>query len=120
MLSCVYRTYQLTTRKPIFKIESNSELTMKIIFSRLGHLQSGHALLSPLFQPRYSTVLNEKSNNLLPFFFRRAAVNHDRAASTKWEFLLYCCVTVLYKKKTRFFALNSIVLSFMYHALISA
>ena len=33
-------------------------------------------MLSMFFKPRYSTVLNEKSNNLLPIFSRRAAVNH--------------------------------------------
>ena len=31
-------------------------------------------MLSPFFQPRYSTVLDEKSNNLLPFFFRCAVL----------------------------------------------
>ena len=33
-------------------------------------------MLSPFFQPRYSTVLNEKSNNLLPTFSRCVAVNY--------------------------------------------
>ena len=35
----------------------------------------GIAFLSPFSQHCYSTVLDEKSNNLLPFFFRRAALN---------------------------------------------
>ena len=48
----------------------------KDCFNSLGWSQSGHAMLSPFFQPRYSTVLNEKSNNLLPTFSRCAAVNY--------------------------------------------
>ena len=42
-------------------------------------------MLSPFFQPSYSNVLNEKSNNLIPFFLR------DRN-------LLDCCVTLQWKK----------------------
>ena len=45
-------------------------------FSSLGRLQGGHAMLSPFFQPRYDTVLNEKSNNLLPTLSRCAAINN--------------------------------------------
>ena len=37
--------------------------------------RSGIALLSPFSQHCYSTVLEEKSDNLLSFFFRRAALN---------------------------------------------
>ena len=62
-------------------------------FSCVGHPQSGHAILSPSFQPCYRTVLNKKSINLLPFFFRCAAVNHYSAAATKMgicEFQLHC------------------------------
>ena len=55
----------------------------KNCFSCLGHPQSVHAMLSPFFQPCYSTVLNEKSINLLPFFSRCAAVNHYNATDTK-------------------------------------
>ena len=32
-------------------------------------------MLGPFSQSLYSTVLDEKSDNLLPFFFRRAALN---------------------------------------------
>ena len=39
---------------------------MKNYFSSLGRPQGGHVMLSQFFQPRYSTVLNEKSNSLLP------------------------------------------------------
>ena len=49
-------------------------------------------MLSPFFQPRYSTVLNEKSN-LLPTCSRCAAVNHYSAIATKMgicEFQLHC------------------------------
>ena len=41
-------------------------------------------MLSLFFQPRYSTILNEKSNNLLLIFSRRAAVNHYILYSA-WE-----------------------------------
>ena len=34
-------------------------------------------MLGPFSQSLYSTVLDEKSDNLLPFFFRRAAFNLD-------------------------------------------
>ena len=37
--------------------------------------RSGIALLSPFSQHCYSTVLDEKSNNMLPFFFRLAALS---------------------------------------------
>ena len=32
-------------------------------------------MLGPFSQSLYSTVLDEKSDNLLPFFFRRAALS---------------------------------------------
>ena len=50
-------------------------------------------MLSPLFQPRYSTVLNEKSINLLPFFFTCAAANQFSTTTTNTEiceFQLQC------------------------------
>ena len=50
--------------------------TVKKKNSRLGLLRSGHAVLCPFFQLRYSTVLDEKSNDLLPFLFRCAALNY--------------------------------------------
>ena len=48
ILGCVYRTYQLTTRKTSFKLEINSELTMKNYFlvDWVGD-RAGIALLSP-------------------------------------------------------------------------
>ena len=50
-------------------------------------------MLSPFFQPRHSTVINEKSNNLLPFFFKCAAFNHYNATASKigiCEIRLHC------------------------------
>ena len=49
-------------------------------------------MLSPFFQP-HSTVLNEKSINLLLFFLRCAVFNHYSATTTKFgicEFQLHC------------------------------
>ena len=80
---------------------------MKTCISSLDRLQSGHAMLSPFFQPRYSTVLKKKSNNLLPTFSRCAAVNYYTlysvrkmgitrllcysTVSQKREFASFCC-----------------------------
>ena len=53
-------------------------------------------MLSPFFQPLYSTVLNEESTSLLPF---SSDVQHPITAVLHlqiWEFLLYFCVTVQY------------------------
>ena len=56
-------------------------------------------MLGPFSQSLYSTVLDEKSNNLLPSLFRRAAFNlgHINRITTvlqsqKWKFPipLYC------------------------------
>ena len=69
-------------------------------------------MLSLFFQPRYSTILNEKSNNLLPIFSRRAAVNH---------YILYSAWEKYSARKTaNFSALKFIVLNLLYHGLISA
>ena len=57
--------YQLATKKSSSELEIYSELAIKNCFSCLGHPQSGHAMLCPFFQPRYSTVLNKKFNSLL-------------------------------------------------------
>ena len=65
-------------------------------------------MLSSFSQLLYSTVLNGKSNNLLPSYTLLENSN-----------LLYCCITVQYKKNANFSALKFIVLSLMYHALIS-
>ena len=63
-----YLDYQLTTRDLALQVRMLPRAySGKNIFSRLGHLLSGHAVLCPFFQLRYSTVLEEKSNNLLPF-----------------------------------------------------
>ena len=91
------------------------------INSSLGRSQGGHVMLSPFFEPGYSTVLNEKSNNLLPIFSRCAAVNHYTLYSA-WEVgitRLLCYSTVI--TKTQIFAnFNFVVLNLMYHALTSA
>ena len=50
-------------------------------------------MLSPFFQTLYSTVLNENSINLLPFFFTCAAANQYSATTTRseiCEFQLHC------------------------------
>ena len=62
-------------------------------------------MLNSFFQPRYSTVLNEKSNNLLPTFSRCAAINY---------------YSVAVPRNCKFAALNFIVLNLMYQALTSA
>ena len=73
-------------------------------------------MLSPFFQPRYSTKLNEKSNNLLPTFSRCAAINYYTLYSAR-EIETYYRVTVQCKKNANF---NFIILNLMYHALTSA
>ena len=59
LVSTGYKNVQLKVRKLQRRYNKNR-------FSCLGQPQSGHAMLSPFFQPRYSAVLNEKSNSLLP------------------------------------------------------
>ena len=57
-------------------------------------------MLGPFSQSLYSTVLDEKSDNLLPFFFRRAAFNLDNinrittVLQYQNENLLYCCLRI--------------------------
>ena len=51
-------------------------------------------MLNPFSQPLYSTVLNEKSNNLLPIFSRCAAINYYIMHSAH-EMEIYSCVTVV-------------------------
>ena len=69
-------------------------------------------MLSLFFRPHYSTVLNEKSNNLLPIFSRRAAVNH---------YILYSAWGKYNARKNAIFsALKFIVLNLLYHGLILA
>ena len=61
-------------------------------------------MLSPFFQPRcYSTVLNEKTINLLPFFLD----------------VQYSITTVLQPQNLEFANFNFTVLSLIYHATIS-
>ena len=65
---------------------------MKKYFSSLDRPQGGHVMLSTFFQPRYSTVLNEKSPRL-PTCSRCAPVNHYSAIAKKMgicEFQLHC------------------------------
>ena len=50
--------------------------------------RSGIALLSPFSRLCYSAVLDEKSNNLLPFFFRRAALNYSVLQQQKRKFAI--------------------------------
>ena len=77
----------MATKKSSFlnqlKLEGYSERATKNCFSSLGCPQSGHAMVSPFFQPRYSTKLDGKSNNLLPTFSRCAAVNHHTLYSVR-------------------------------------
>ena len=85
------------------KLEGYSERAFKNCFSCLSRPQSGHAMLSPFFQPRYNTVLNEKSDNLLPTFSRCAAVNYYTLYSVREMRItrLLCYSTV--SQKPRFF-----------------
>ena len=67
-------------------------------------------MLGTFSQSLYSTALDENSNNLLPFLFRRAAFNLGH---------INRITTVLQSQKGEF-ALNFIVFEFNVHALISA
>ena len=58
-------------------------------------------MLNPFFKSLYSTVLNEKSNNLLPTFSRCAAINYYTLYSAK-KMGIYYCVTVRRKVRIRF------------------
>ena len=69
---------------------------MKNCFSSLGRSQRGHVILSPFFQPRYSTVLNEKFNNLLPTFSRCAAIDYYTLYSVR-ELLDYYVIVQCHK-----------------------
>ena len=76
-------------------------------------------MLSPFSQSLYSTVLNEKTINLLPFFFRCAVLITTGLQPQNGIF----CYTAVFQYSTikcKFLALNFIILSLMYHALISA
>ena len=98
ILSCVYRTLSLVStgyaKASLFdqlKLEGYSERAMKKCFGSLGRSQGGHVMLSPFFQPRYSTVRNEKSNNLLPTFSICVAVNYYSVTVPQTrEFQLHC------------------------------
>ena len=73
-------------------------------------------MLSPFSQTLYSTVLDEKSNNLLPFFFRRTALNYYCATVTE----MGICYTAVQEKIEFVFALNSIVFEFNVPRIISS
>ena len=111
MYTVLIFSYQLaTTRKRSFKLDSCSELyDEKNIFlvDWVGG-RSGIALLSPFSQHSYSIVLDEKSNNLLPFFFRRTALNYYCATVTE----MGICYTAVQEKIEFVFALNFIVFEF--------
>ena len=75
---------------------------MKKYFSSLGRSQGGHVMLSPFFHPRYSTVLNEKSNNLLPISpDMQQSITTPCILLGKWGLLDYC-VTVQLSQKRKF------------------
>ena len=94
---------------------------MKNCFSSLGRSQGGHVMLSPFSQPRYSTVLNEKSNNLLPTFSKWAAVKYYTLYSVReMGITRLLCYSTVSQKRVFFSALNFIVLNLMYHALTLA
>ena len=82
------------------KLEGYSECAMKNCFSSLGRSQGGHLMLSPFFQPRYITVLNEKSNILLPTFSRCAAIYYHTLYSVREMGIirLLCYSTVSQKR----------------------
>ena len=101
MLSCVCRTLSLvSTGYEKVQLAQSTQVRRlqracnKNYFCSLGRSQSGHAMLSPFFQPCYSTVLNEKSNYLLPTFSRCAAVNYYSVTVPQklefCEFQLHC------------------------------
>ena len=103
------------------KLEGYIERAMKNCFSSLGRSESGHVMLSPFFQPRYSTVLNEKSNNLLPTFSRCAAISYYTLYSVReMGITRLLCYSSVSQKRDFFSALNFIVLNLMYQALTSA
>ena len=78
-------------------------------------------MLSLLSQPLYSTVLNENSNNLLPFFFRCVVLITTELHLQNGSFYYTAALQYSTRKKNAIFsASNFIVLSLMYHALISA
>ena len=65
-------------------------------------------MLGPFSQSLYSTVLDEKSDNQLPFLFRRAALKYYCATVTE----MGICYTAV-QEKLEVLALNFIVLSLM-------
>ena len=65
-------------------------------------------MLGPFSQSLYSTVLDEKSDNLFSFLFRCAALNYYCATATEMRI----CYTVV-EEKIEVLALNFIVLSLM-------
>ena len=77
MYTVPYLNYQLAMKKIslLSQPKSVGYSGRALVFRRLGLLRSGHAMLGPFSQSIYSTVLDERSTNLLPSLFRRAAFN---------------------------------------------
>ena len=96
----VSTSYEKVSLFDQLKLEGYSERAMKNCFSCLDRLQSGHAMLSPFFQPRYSTVLNEKSNNLFPTFSRCAAIKYYNLNSVRMGMTRLLCYSTV-SQKTR-------------------
>ena len=91
VLGCVYCTLSLVSNGyETFKLRKllRAYTGKTYFFSRLGRYQSGHVMLGPFSQSLYSTVLDEKSNNLLPFLIRRASF---LIWATSTELLLCYC-----------------------------
>ena len=55
-------------------------------------------MLSPFFQPCYTTVLDEKCNSPLSFF-RRATFNYYSAIAARWEFARLQCYSTVQEKR---------------------
>ena len=103
-----YKKFKLVQSTQVSRLQRARKLF------RLGQPQSGHVILSPFFQPLYSTVLTKESTSLLPFLFRRTASNYWSTAST----IVFFFAILLCHSTTHIFANFSFsVLSLIYHAL---
>ena len=73
---------------------------MKKCFSSLGRSQGGHVLLSPFFQPCYSTVLNEKLKTCLQISPDvQQSITTPYILLKKWGLLDYCVIVHLSQKR---------------------
>ena len=90
LVSTGYKKNQLVQSTQVSRLQRVRKLFC------LGQPQSAHVILSPFFQPLYSTVLNEESTSLLPFLSRRAASNYWSTASKNLRIfaILLCDSTV--------------------------